>query len=533
MRTKITHKFLFLISLALTLTSCSGFLEEASQDKDYIRSWTDLDELLKGDCYLRAENHGEFTSHNNMGMFLHLLADEIEEHNAGGTEASCKSDQHQYMFGVMSWASRMGASQDNTQFFSENREWTQVYKRINIANNVIEAAKTVPQTNDEESNGTHKVLAEAYFLRAYFYFWLTNIFANPYNPATAADELGVPLKISTEIQDIMFTRNTLKECYDQILADLLAAEEHMEQVKNFSRKNIYTANLESIQMLLSRVYLYVQDWQKAKEYSQKVIASHPAIENLRTTKNAFMVKSNPENIFSMGGCDLMRMIATDYQSVRVALNFYNSYHKDDLRKQQWFWNYTMFTGLTMAPAPKKEYEPTDSYYYQGNYSLPCTSERNETSSLFWLRSGEAYLNLAEAEAYLGNEEASKATLLKLMQNRYAEDAADLKLEETGDEYIARLREERKYELACQGHRWFDLRRYRVCQVSPSKVALLHVWTVYRDNSTGNILETRLYKLNEEDTGWTVNIPHEVLEFNVGMPGNGNLDREYQVIPYQP
>ena len=36
---------------AAVLTACSDFLEEYSQDTDYVRSWKDLDELLIGDCY--------------------------------------------------------------------------------------------------------------------------------------------------------------------------------------------------------------------------------------------------------------------------------------------------------------------------------------------------------------------------------------------------------------------------------------------------------------------------------------------------
>ena len=33
------------------LAACSDFLEEYSQDTDYVRSWKDLDELLIGDAY--------------------------------------------------------------------------------------------------------------------------------------------------------------------------------------------------------------------------------------------------------------------------------------------------------------------------------------------------------------------------------------------------------------------------------------------------------------------------------------------------
>jgi hypothetical protein len=107
---------------------------------------------------------------------------------------------------------------------------------------------------------------------------------------------------------------------------------------------------------------------------------------------------------------------------------------------------------------------------------------------------------------------------------------ELVLNETGSQLISRIRKERRLEFPLEGHRWFDLRRYRVCTVQPEKCELQHTYTVYRDGSTGNIIETRLYVLGEDDPGWTVNIPHEVLEFNVGMPDNGNTERSYKIIP---
>lgn len=522
---------ILLIALVVLLGGCGDFLEESSQDKDYVRTWTDLEELLLGDCYLPVNYTGAYNNFQNTGMFLHLIGDEMEEQNLGDGINDAVNNAHGYMFGVTTWQPRIGATENNTEFHTENREWKAYYKYINVANNVIEAAKDVPQDNAADIEGVHKVLGEALFLRAYYYFWLVNVYGQPYSPSTASTDLGIPLKTTSEIQDKIFSRNTVQECYDQILSDLLEAEDNFAQVAT-ERKSMYHADLTSVRMLLSRVYLFMQDWQKCSEYSRKVIDAHPGLEDLRSSLSKFMVASNPENIFTMGGDDLMRMMSAMYQSTRVSLDLYNAYSDNDLRKNSWFWNYGTFTGyIRREPgSPLTEVTPDQRSWYDTWYYYPCTGLRSPVSSIFWLRSAEAYMNLAEAEAYLGNEEEAKAALEQLLENRYQAGSKELALGETGSELISRIRLERRLEFPLEGHRWFDLRRYRVCTVQPEKISLTHTYTVYRDNSTGNIIETRRYVLGLDDASWTVNIPHEVLEFNVGMPDNGNQSRSYDIVP---
>lgn len=511
--------------------SCGDFLEESSQDKDYIRSWTDLYELLLGDCYLPVNYTGAYNNYQNTGMFLHLLADEMEEQNLGNGINDAVNNCHYYMFGPSTWQPRIGASENNTEFYTENREWKTYYKYINVANNVIQAATEVPRDTPEEQEGVHRVSGEALFLRAYYYFWLVNVYGQPYNPQTADTDLGVTMKTTYEIEDKIFGRNTVKECYDQILKDLLDAEQHFMQVKT-PRKSMYHADLTTVRMLLSRVYLFMQDWEKCAAYSQMVIDSHPTLEDLRMSTSKFMVAKNPENIFSMGGDDLMRTMSAMFQSTRVSLDLYRAYSDNDIRKKTWFWNFGTFTGYIRREAgtPTTETTPDQRSWYNTYYYYPCTGLKSPVSSIFWLRSAEAYMNLAEAEAYMGHEDTARRTLAKLLENRYVDGCQELVLNETGSQLISRIRKERRLEFPLEGHRWFDLRRYRVCTVQPEKCELQHTYTVYRDGSTGNIIETRLYVLGEDDPGWTVNIPHEVLEFNVGMPDNGNTERSYKIIP---
>lgn len=513
------------LSAVLTTTSCGDFLEEYSQDHDYVRTWNDLNELLIGDCYMPDNTASTFQYHANAGMFLHLFSDEIDDHATSGAGFLGYGIRHEY-FGSMTWQDRLGANEDFTTFYTENRTWTAMYKYINVANNILASAENVPQVTDDEIAGVNYVKGQAHFLRAFYYFWLTNMYGQPYNPNTSATELGVPIKTTKEVEDIKFKRNTVKECYEQIVTDLLAAEKELHNAQSIKRKSIYRADSVSAQMLLSRVYLYMQDWNKAAEYAQKVIKKYPELENLNEVKTGFASIENPETIFSMGGDDLPQILYNGRQGVTLTSDLYNTYVDNDLRKSQWYWVYGDFIGVTKSAQTQNTHQPTEANYYYINFG----SKQRPISSLFWLRSGEAYLNLAEAQAYLGNEKEARAAINELRKNRFATSAFDKEITSTGDQLIKDIRQERKRELACEGQRWFDLRRYRVCQVLPEKFSITHYFSIYKSDTDEDApIETRKYVLGEDDPSWTAPIPYEVLDFNVGMKSNGNIRRSYEAV----
>ena len=125
--------------------------------------------------------------------------------------------------------------------------------------------------------------AEALALRAYYYFWLVNLYGEPYNYNKEA--LGVPLKLTSTVQEeVGGARNTVKEVYEQILKDLDAS------AKLFEKYNVvignYRMNLPAVKILLSRVYLYMEEWQNA------VNAANDAIELGRGLTDLTLVDEN-------------------------------------------------------------------------------------------------------------------------------------------------------------------------------------------------------------------------------------------------
>ncbi|MDM1298862.1 RagB/SusD family nutrient uptake outer membrane protein [Empedobacter falsenii] len=171
-----------------------------------------------------------------------------------------------------------------------NTYYSYSFKIIAGTNVVLSKIKEGVNKTDDQ------MIAENLYLRSMVYFYLTNVFGRPYNQG-AATNLAVPLKLSTDPNENL-PRSTVKQVYDQIVSDLLKAE---TLFNNESRNKIY-ASKQSTYALLSRVYLYMGDNAKAKEYADKVIDSGEF--SLIATANyknftASKPEDNPENIFSI------------------------------------------------------------------------------------------------------------------------------------------------------------------------------------------------------------------------------------------
>lgn len=138
--------------------------------------------------------------------------------------------------------------------------WKFSYQIIININGMIEA---IPEGESKEMDQT---LGENYFLRAFMYFNLCNIFGRPYAQSPETN-LGVPLKLSTKMDEYP-ERATVKEVYSQLIEDL----EKGASLMQIEKDNIY-ASKEVAYALLSRIYLYMQNWEKAAEYADLVIKS--------------------------------------------------------------------------------------------------------------------------------------------------------------------------------------------------------------------------------------------------------------------
>ena len=123
--------------------------------------------------------------------------------------------------------------------------WENRYKGINRANSALETIDNVTEWSSPAKK--EQLLCEIYFLRAYYYFNLAQVFN------------GVPLVLSTEPQNL--PRNTPDEVYAQIASDLKASIEHGPSTRypdfGIGRVSKWTA-----EAMMARVWLFYTGFYK-------------------------------------------------------------------------------------------------------------------------------------------------------------------------------------------------------------------------------------------------------------------------------
>ncbi|MFR7809538.1 MAG: RagB/SusD family nutrient uptake outer membrane protein [Butyricimonas faecihominis] len=129
---------------------------------------------------------------------------------------------------------------------------------------------------------------------------------------------------------------------------------------------------------------------------------------------------------------------------------------------------------------------------------------------FLFRTAEAYLNAA-GRAYMG-EEGTARTLLKALRDKRLINST--MPTESGESLVTLIREERQCELCLEGHRWYDLRRYLVCEKYPYSKTITHYYTtlITTVRCTRNV--TCLKPMIR-----TLALPKEVLDFQNNLGTN--------------
>lgn len=153
--------------------------------------------------------------------------------------------------------------------------WAYCYYTAAFANNVIDnlEGKDVDGVTEQDLNN---LKAECLFLRAFAHFCNVLTYGQPYTwcVKNAPESLGVPYVYHTDPAGKP-ARETVISNYENIVKDLLEAESIIDPdyVHPGTADAAATANISTVQALLSRVYLYMGDWQNAADYATKVINS--------------------------------------------------------------------------------------------------------------------------------------------------------------------------------------------------------------------------------------------------------------------
>lgn len=493
--------------VALLFCSCNNFLKEYSQGLARVENITDLDELLAGDAYYQAAyleyvgtSAPTVRGASAFNHFIHFMSDELKQ-NSLVYQGVLNS-----FYGYFTWQRQVGINDKETDIEREDVSWTQAYDYINVANMILAELEEIEINGEKEEATKIRVEGETCFLRALYYFTLVNLYAAPYAPETAATAPGVPVKLTPYIEDKEYVRAPVAEVYAQILEDLERAADCLERSehKSYLRADINAANL-----LLSRVYLYMQDYKNARKYARLVIDSKPELCDLHENIGLANVvnEENPEVIFSMGG-DLLTayMCGTDanenqnpyYVSDELAAAFKDN----DLRKSTYI------------------KESGNGFCYRKIYwGRAHAGDASRVSDNCLFRTAEAYLNLAEAAAFDNDEVTAREVLGQLQAKRFSTKPI---ISESGEELIRLIQEERRLELCLEGHRWFDMRRYTLLPEGKGKwnQTVSHTYTQFNNDwFSPQPIRTRVFELAPDDRAFTLAFPKEVLEFQTTLGGN--------------
>ncbi len=486
------NKIIYKITLLLCCFGCSNFLEDYSESQTVAKEVAHFDELLLGDGYLPAVKK-KYISTDHAG-FLNVLDDDITT-VSGGIAIHYWSGMMEGLFGYYAWQLEVGRNPSGNILQDDSQTWLDFYRRISVTNVILKEIDELNVDSYQEELDRIRVKGECHFIRASLYFTLINLYGKPFHPQTSSTDLGVPLKLTGYIEhdknkDTQFERTPVAKVYEQIVKDLRSSIDYLTQSPQ--KHPLHRASKEAAQLLLSRVYLYMQDWNNTIAISSELLHNDSRLYQMSENDSTkiFLTKDNSEILFSQGSMNFHNGLTGASGDFAVSDSLINLYDKkNDFRRY--------FFGINSNTFANKLQWKYDTI------AIPHVSD------LYTLRIAEAYLNIAEAYAMNNNtEEANK--YLRLLREKRINNYVHNNY--SGSALINEIRTERRKELCFEGHRWFDLRRYAVCKQYPYHKTIVHEFNVF-DGNQNNWDRTDIYILPPDDPAYVMQIPQSVLDYD--------------------
>ncbi len=319
-----------------------------------------------------------------------------------------------------------------------------IWYRIGIAqanaNNIIQYAPTVADNYPTQRAYVENILGQALLLRAMCHFDLCRVYAQPYNYTADASHLGIPVARKTPSPNDNLARNTVKEVYDFILEDLdqaagLLTDNHAD--------DIHYGSLQAVYAMMSRVYLYMEDWGNAFKYAELAINGEQLASSSDYLKMYDDLNGRGEAIFRLSGDDMNGKQKDFYLNECLpADTLLSLYDADDVRLQL-----------------INKYGVKACIKYNASV-IPDNQTKREDPIIF--RLSEVYLNAAEAACHISGKygEARNYIGALLERNVGSQKAADVLGACADDDLLDLVKRERVKELCFEGHNFFDITRWK-------------------------------------------------------------------------
>lgn len=310
--------------------------------------------------------------------------------------------------------------------------WKPAYQYIYDANAALEGLQ---QTNSLTPKVKDQLMGEAKFIRAFCYFYLTNLFGD------------VPIITSTDYKvNITAYRSSKEKVYQQIVTDLKEAKALLGIDYAFCGNERVRPNKWAATALLARTYLFMGQWNNA-EAEASLIINNTGTYSLVSDLNKVFLANSSEAIWqlkpTLPGYNTLEgqvFIFTSTPGIATLMpSLLNSFEPGDQRRTNW---------VDSMPVNGS------NYYFPFKYKIGQIGQPLSEYSMI-LRLSEQYLIRAEARAQQGNISGAQSDLNRVrsragLSDTPANDLAGI---------LNGILHERQIEFFSEwGNRWLDLKR---------------------------------------------------------------------------
>jgi tetratricopeptide (TPR) repeat protein len=369
--------------------------------------------------------------------------------------------------------------------------WRGFYRIVARANDILENAPVFAAKGltTDQAKRMNEIVAEAHFLRAFAYFHMVRLWGEA-SYADDSSRLAVPLilKVAESRDDVMNPRATVGKVYQQIVVDLKAAEGGLPDT--WDDNNIARVSKYAAKAFLGQVYLYREDYPNALTYFEEVLANpryalvpFKRYDGLFQGKEEFSEESlweinytvdMQQNIWENGlGSGIALVIAPPGRGwsncTPHGVNI-TRFGSDPRLKVCTYAPKDSAADLEnkMKPVGPSEFNYTGHSfrkYSPKDYSVINTN-RNSGTNYHMMRLADVYLMYAEVMNHESQNTVAAEYMNKVRRRAYNVDpnTPTPSVDYTGlagTQLRDSIREERFRELFAEGHRWYDIVRWKI------------------------------------------------------------------------
>lgn len=409
--------------------------------------------------------------------------------------------------------------------------WSSYYFALKEPNYLIEHLPELKDNleKDEDKAYVDVVMGEAHFVRAYYYAELVKRFGHRYKASSADSDLGVPLVLKFDVTEKP-ARATNKATYDQIFADIAAAKSLLASVPNEPMSKRF--NADAATALEARARLEMKDYKGALAAANKLISSgkYPLVapeaasfvdmwRNDKSSEDILQLFiSRPDEMPSGVGPYVSASASDGAQSPDWIPSQWmiDLYDQNDLRKPIYF------DVCNLIKLGEVTYEK-ELVYIKKFWGNEAYSTTEDTKGFFGggmmpsgviapkvFRIAEMYLIAAEAAYQTGGDATKYLNPLRVSRG------LDPLVGVSGDALFQEIKDERTRELAFEGFRLWDLRRWNMPMVRRSPQTVNGQYADFLSPGTNNFPTLRK---EANDSKWIWGIPQNDVKVNPNIVQN--------------